>query len=119
MTTAETTSSLTSEKLIADTLDNLAAYRQGIEDGHRDTVRALTEELTETLAITEDGMLYLLKDPEFAIGFALEHLQPWELQAFFQDWKNGEDMEGWLIEWQEKQGRAHIAGIRADAIPTA
>lgn len=59
-----------------------------------------------TAHTTDVEMLRLLRNPEIAIGFALEHLQPWELGMFFKDWKDDADMTGWLCEWREKQDAA-------------
>lgn len=59
-----------------------------------------------TASTTDAEMLRLLRNPEIAIGFALEHLQPWELGMFFKDWKDDADMTGWLCEWREKQDAA-------------
>lgn len=56
-----------------------------------------------TASTTDAEMLRLLRNPEMAIGFALEHLQPYELAEFFHDWKADADMTGWLAEWHEKQ----------------
>lgn len=63
-----------------------------------------------TASTTDAEMLRLLRNPEIAIGFALEHLQPWELGMFFRDWKDDADMTGWLTEWREEQGRAEEEG---------
>lgn len=49
-----------------------------------------------TAFTTDAEMLRLLRNPEIAIGFALEHLQPWELGMFFKDWKEGKDLGPWL-----------------------
>lgn len=59
-----------------------------------------------TASTTDAEMLKMLRDPEIAIGFALEHLQPWELALFFKDWKDDADMTGWLTEWREQQDAA-------------
>lgn len=50
---------------------------------------------TTTAPTTDAEMLRRLRNPEFAIGFALEHLQPWELAMFFTDWQADADMTGW------------------------
>lgn len=81
---------------------------------------------TTTAPTTDAEMLRLLRNPEFAIRFAMEHLQPWELAMFFTDWQDDADMTGWLREWREKQelggcgragpdadgGRPNVAGMR-------
>ncbi len=59
-----------------------------------------------TASTTDAEMLRMLRNPEIAIGFALEHLQPWELGMFFRDWKDDADMTGWLREWREEQDAA-------------
>ena len=59
-----------------------------------------------TAATTDTEMLGMLRNPEIAIGFALEHLEPFELDMFFRDWKDDADMTGWLREWREKQDAA-------------
>lgn len=61
---------------------------------------------TLTAHTTDAEMLALLKNPEIAIGFALEHLEPFELGMFFKDWKDDADMTGWLREWRIGQDAA-------------
>jgi hypothetical protein len=56
-----------------------------------------------TASTTDAEMLGMLKNPEVAIGFALEHLQPWELRAFFRDWKEEAGMTPWLKAWRADQ----------------
>lgn len=60
-----------------------------------------------TASTTDAEMLTMLRNPEIAIGFALEHLQAWELGEFFKDWKEGADMTPWLSEWREGQNAAN------------
>lgn len=61
-----------------------------------------------TAPTTDAEMLTMLRNPEIAIGFALEHLQDWELREFFKDWKEDADMTPWLSEWREGQDAAQI-----------
>ncbi|MCL6706694.1 hypothetical protein M8R20_06765 [Pseudomonas sp. R2.Fl] len=59
-----------------------------------------------TASTTEGDMLRYLKNPEIAIGFALEHLEDWELRGFFKDWKADADMTPWLEAWRTDQKAA-------------
>lgn len=56
-----------------------------------------------TASTTEAEMLLYLKNPEMAMGFALEHLEDWDLRQFFQDWKDDADMSPWLKAWRADQ----------------
>lgn len=55
---------------------------------------------------TDTEMLKLLQDSGVAIGYALEYLQPWELQEFLSDWWKKADMTPWLAEWRGRRGSA-------------
>lgn len=56
-----------------------------------------------TASTTDAEMLRYLANPEMAIGFALEHLEDFELRAFLKDWKDGADMVPWLEGWRIDQ----------------
>ncbi len=53
---------------------------------------------------TEVQMLQRLKDGGFAIGYALEYLEPFEVPMFLTDWWNKADMKPWLSVWLERHG---------------
>ncbi|WP_156381209.1 hypothetical protein [Aminobacter sp. DSM 101952] len=38
-----------------------------------------------------------LRDPEFAIKFAVERLDPYEVQTFLNDWLDGKDVAAWAM----------------------
>lgn len=51
-----------------------------------------------TASTTDAEMLRYLANPEMAIGYALEHLDEFEVILFLRDWKAGASMIPWL-EW--------------------
>lgn len=52
-----------------------------------------------------------LRDPEFAIRFAAERLDPYEVQTFLKDWMDGKDVAAWamVLEYDRlfAEGAAH------------
>ena len=56
-----------------------------------------------TASTSADEMLALIQDPEAAIGFALEHLQPFELHEFFTERRDGKDLRPWLDAMKRDQ----------------
>jgi hypothetical protein len=62
-----------------------------------------------TASTTKAEMLSMLRNPDFTIGFALEHLEPWELVAFFTDYKADADLSPWLDAWEEDQKAGQAA----------
>ncbi|GGA69257.1 hypothetical protein GCM10011385_23790 [Nitratireductor aestuarii] len=56
-----------------------------------------------TASTTDAEILSLIKDPVAAIGFALEHLEDFEVHLFLRDWQNGEDLTSWIEAWREDQ----------------
>jgi len=53
-----------------------------------------------TAATTDAELLRYLKNPEMAMGFALEHLEDFEFRQFLQDWKDDADMMPWIEAWR-------------------
>jgi hypothetical protein len=67
---------------------------------------------TLTASTTDAEMLRMLRNPEIAMGFALEHLEDFEFRQFFQDWKDDADMTPWLETWRtdQKAGQGDWSG---------
>jgi hypothetical protein len=59
-----------------------------------------------TASTTDAEMLALLKNPELAMGFMLEHLEPFEGYEFIRDWKDDKDLTPWLEAWRRDQKAA-------------
>lgn len=53
-------------------------------------------------AISDAEMLALLRYPELAMSFALDHLQPPDVRDFIRDWKQRADLGPWLRAWRQK-----------------
>ncbi len=53
------------------------------------------------LSMSDAEMLALLKYPELAMSFALDHLQPLEIRDFIRDWKQGVNLAPWLRGWRQ------------------
>lgn len=60
-------------------------------------------------ATTRIEMLALLKRADAAIGFALEHLEAFEMPEFFKDWQEDKDLSSWL-DAAIRDGRLMVAG---------
>lgn len=54
--------------------------------------------VSATTATTE--ILDLLKSPEKAIAFAIEHIEEFEVRAFLMDWSLGADLTPWAEAWR-------------------
>ena len=54
-------------------------------------------------AMSDAEMLALLKYPEIAMSFAVDHLQSVEAQNFIRDWKQGVDLAPWILIWRQSQ----------------
>lgn len=48
----------------------------------------------------DDLALRFLMDPEIAIGFALDHLEPFEVAEFLKDRRDGRNLKPWLDAWR-------------------
>jgi len=59
---------------------------------------------TLTASTSDAEMLALLKNPEIAMGFAIEHIEDFEVRQFLIDWKADADMTPWLNAWRIDQG---------------
>ncbi|QND25792.1 hypothetical protein HB773_04575 [Sinorhizobium meliloti] len=59
-----------------------------------------------TAPLSDAEMLTALKNPEAAMGFGLEHLEPFEMYDFIRDWKEGKDLTPWLEAWRRSQKAA-------------
>jgi hypothetical protein len=56
------------------------------------------------MASTSDAeVLALLKNPEMAMGFAIEHIEDFEVRQFLIDWKADADMTPWVKAWRIDQ----------------
>ncbi|MCX5577244.1 hypothetical protein [Kaistia terrae] len=56
-----------------------------------------------TAATTDTEMLALLKSPESAMGFAIEHIEDFEVRQFLIDWTSGADLTPWVDAWRIDQ----------------
>lgn len=56
-----------------------------------------------TSATTDAEMLAYLKNPEMAIGFAIQHIEDFEVRQFLIDWQADADMTPWLNAWRLDQ----------------
>lgn len=77
------------------------AINQHMEIAHMTTASNIFATLTAST--TKAEMLSMLRNPDFAIGWALEHLEPFELASFFTDYKADADLSPWLDAWAEDQ----------------
>lgn len=69
----------------------------------------LTVTFTQPTTLPEmpdDMAVNFLADPEIAIEFALQHLEPWEVAAFLADRKAFRPLLPWILE---ARGRIHVA----------
>ncbi|BCP55602.1 hypothetical protein K32_42190 [Kaistia sp. 32K] len=51
-------------------------------------------------ATSNAEMLELLKAPEKAIAFAIEHIEEFEVRAFLMEWASGADLTPWVNGWK-------------------
>lgn len=56
-----------------------------------------------TSATTDAEMLALLKNPEMAMRFAIEHIEDFEVRQFLVDLTSGADLTPWVDAWRVDQ----------------